>query len=405
MTVTDARAVVWNASTGAVLASAPVMAQLSAPRCPAQSPNSFYPDCASSPLSAEQDGVAISSDGNELVYATAHSVVQRNLVSGRQTTLAVGQPPTRVLMSADGTRVLVVDNSELRIWTPANGQARTIALPAVPLAAAMDVAGDRAVIGYTNGTTSVWNLMTVTRIAQFAKNSPPGNGQLDSEPLQVAISSDGAMIATGDTNGQVRLRSVADGRVIAARVLESNPRPDAPTYPVGELRFVNSDRELLALNFPQPGAGDYEPPGVGVVIDVATGAVQSHLSSPARPDPPYEPGVDVSPDGQFVLTGIEGFAPAGQAQGEDAVYDTTTGDKVADLSEAAPAVSQSGVTNLAVENAWSPSGTRLVTASTGIYPCDACGSLADLQAEAKLRIAWETPIAPHTAPPPGNPLG
>ena len=193
--------------------------------------------------------------------------------------------------------------------------------------------------------------------------------------------------------------------MIAARVLESNPRPDAPTYPVGEVRFVNSDKDLLALNFPQPGAGDYEPPGVGVLIDVASGQVRSHLSSPARPDPPYEPGVDVSPDGQFVLTGIEGFAPAGQPQGEDAVYDTTTGDKLADLSEAAPAVSQSGVTNLAVENAWSPSGTRLVTASTGIYPCDACGSLADLQAAAQLRIAWETPIAPHSAPPPGNPLG
>jgi WD40 repeat protein len=358
-----------------------------------------------SPLGAEQNGVAISADGNELVYASGHSIVQRNLVSGRQTMLTASQPPTRVLMSADGTRVLVVADHELRIWTPADGQARTISVNAVPLAAAMDPAGDRAVIGYTNGTSSVWNLSTASRIAQFATNKPPANGQLDSEPLQVAISPDGALIATGDTNGQVRLRSVADARLIAHFVLESNPRPIAPTYPVGELRFVDAGRELLAMNYPQPLAADYQPPGVGVFIDVASGDVRSHLSSPAQSEAPYEPGMDVSPDGQFVLSGIEGFAPAGQPRGEDAVYDTTTGDKLADLSEAAPAVSQTGVTNLAVENAWSPSGTRLVTASTGIYPCDACGSLADLQAAAQLRIAWETPIGPHSTSPPGNPLG
>ena len=126
VTITDAHAVVWNASSGAVLASVPVTAKLTAPRCPAHSPNSFYPDCASSPLSDEQNGVAISADGNELAYATGDSVVQRDLVSGRQTTFSVSQPPTRVLMSADGTRVLVVDNSELRVWTPADGHAQTI---------------------------------------------------------------------------------------------------------------------------------------------------------------------------------------------------------------------------------------------------------------------------------------
>ncbi len=403
-TVTDLHAVVWNALTGTMLESVPVTVQLSAPHCP-DNANANYPDCLPSPLGAEQNGVAISADGNELAYASGHSVVERNLVSGRQMTLTLTQPPTRVLMSADGTRVVIVADNALRVWTPADGQTKTISVSAVPLAAAVDITGDRAVLGNTDGTTSVWNLTNGTRIAQFATD-PVLNDQQDPEPLQVAISSDGAMIATGDTNGLVRLRSVADGRLIASHVLKSDPSANATTYPTGELRFVDSGHGLLAVNYPQIQAGDSSPPGIGVLINVSTGTVKSRLSSPAQSIPPFEPGLDVSDDGQFVLTGIEGFAPAGQQQGEDAVYDAATGDKLADLSEAAPPVSQAGLPgNLAVENAWSPTGTRLVTASTGIYPCDACGSLADMQAQAKLRIAWETPIEPHSTPPTGNPLG
>ena len=296
-----------------------------------------YPDCLSSPLAAEQNGVAISTNGNELAYATGHSVVERNLVSGRQTTLTLTQLPTRVLMSADGTRVLVVADNALRVWTPADGQTKTISVSAVPLAAALDTAGDRAVIGNTDGTTSVWNLTNGTRIAQFAKDPVLPNDQQDPEPLQVAISSDGAMIATGDTNGLVRLRSVAERT--ADRESRAHERPERERHDL-------SDRGTSLREFgPWTSRGELPADPGGRLLATrnrrahqrSTGTVDSRLSSPAQSMPPFEPGLDVSGDGQFVLTGIEGFAPAGQQQGEDAVYDATTGDKLADLSEAAPA--------------------------------------------------------------------
>ena len=54
---------------------------------------------------------------------------------------------------------------------------------------------------------------------------------------------------------------------------------------------------------------------------------------------------------------------------------------------------------------WSPDGARLL-AGNSIYPCDACGSLAELQAAAASRIAWARPLSTASDhPPTSNPYG
>ena len=54
---------------------------------------------------------------------------------------------------------------------------------------------------------------------------------------------------------------------------------------------------------------------------------------------------------------------------------------------------------------WSPDGARLL-AGNSIYPCDACGPLAELQAAAATRIAWARPLSTVSDhPPTSNPYG
>ncbi len=130
------------------------------------------------------------------------------------------------------------------------------------------------------------------------------------------------------------------------------------------------------------------------------------MSAPSQFGVPYNPGIGVSDDGQYVLTGVEGFAPPGQAQGANAVYSLSGGAKLADLSNTIGHAPAYGYVepNLAVSQAWSPDHTRLVTGAAGVFACDACGSLKQMQAIAAQRIAWRTAISPTGTPPPGRPL-
>jgi WD40 repeat protein len=313
----------------------------------------------------------------------------------------------RVAFDAAGDQLLVASSDALRIVAPtALNSVRTIHMPEAPIDAVISADGSRVATSHSDGTTAVWDVSSGTRFANYPRNQVKSGGLPNPVVLHVALAANGKLLATGDSNGVVVLRDTITDQVIGSQTLIVSPLPDAPTFPVAQLAFANSDHALLAVNYPQPEAGDYQPPGVAMLISTASGQITGRLGAPSKPGPPYNPGVGVSDDGQYVLTGVEGFAPSGQTQGPDAVYSVAGGAKLADLSNTVGRAPVSGYVepNLAVSRAWSPDHTRVVTGATGVFACDACGSLKQLQAIAAQRIAWQTAIGSADTPPAGRPL-
>jgi WD40 repeat protein len=334
-------------------------------------------------------------------------VLVRDLRNGATQTMPVSSQPMRIAFDTAADELLVASSDALRIVAPAAvNSVRTIHLPEAPIDAVISADGSRVATSHSDGTTAVWDVSSGSRFANYPRNPVTAGGQPNPVVLHVALSANGKVLATGDSNGVVMLRDTITDKVIGSQTLIVSPLPDAPTYPVAELAFVDADKALLAVNYPQPQAGDYQPPGVALFVDTATGHVTDQLGAPSKPGAPYNPGLGVSDDGQYVLTGVEGFAPSGQAQGPDAVYSVSGGDKLADLSDIVGRVPVYGYVepNLTVSRPWSPDHTRLVTGATGVFACDACGSLKQLQAIAAQRIAWRTAIGPSDPPPAGHPL-
>jgi hypothetical protein len=56
------------------------------------------------------------------------------------------------------------------------------------------------------------------------------------------------------------------------------------------------------------------------------------------------------------------------------------------------------------EDPWSPDGIDLLAGARGIYTCDACGSVSQLQDAAARRTAWQQPLSvANDMPPRTNP--
>ena len=175
-------------------------------------------------------------------------------------------------------------------------------------------------------------------------------------------------------------------------------------YPVTELSFAGNGSLVVAVNYPQIAVGDSEPPGSGLILDASTGRVVTMLDSPAQNNPPVSPGVALSPGGDFVLGGVEGFAPAGEKSGSDAVYGLTGGEEFTDLQNTVTTAPAFGgiAPNLVPVSPWAPDGIHLLTGNAGIYTCDSCGSLAQMQSIAQSRLQWAVPLTPTHDDPPSN---
>ena len=158
---------------------------------------------------------------------------------------------------------------------------------------------------------------------------------------------------------------------------------------------------LLAVDYPQAGSG-VNPPGSASVLNSATGQVVAAYRSPPPLAAPVDPAAALSADGNFLFSGALGLTPSAPG-GMQATYQISDGQLMADLQTAAepPTTAYSELP----AQPWSPDGARLL-AGNSIYPCDACGSLAELQAAATSRIAWAEPLSMVSDHPPNsNPYG
>jgi hypothetical protein len=155
------------------------------------------------------------------------------------------------------------------------------------------------------------------------------------------------------------------------------------------------------VDWPLTGSG-VNAAGSASVLSLATGQVVAAYRSPVPLEAPVDPAAALSADGNFLFGGAPGLAPSAPG-GIEAAYQLAGGQLVTDLQTAAepPTVSYSELP----AQPWSPDGARLI-AGNSIYPCDACRSLAELQAAATSRIAWAQPLSMVSDHPPNsNPYG
>jgi WD40 repeat protein len=208
-------------------------------------------------------------------------------------------------------------------------------------------------------------------------------------PLRVALSVNGAVVASGNADGTVSLWDVATGRRITVQRVS--------TWPIVELGTAAGGSRLLAVDWPQAGTGT-NPAGTGAVLDAATGHIIARYSSPAPFIAPVNPGAALSPDGSFLFAGALGLAPAAPG-GIAAAYQVSSGETMENLQAATePATSQY---RSFPAQPWAPDGAKLL-AGNALYACAACGSLAELQAAAMSRIAWARPLSASSDHPPAT---
>jgi len=248
--------------------------------------------------------------------------------------------------------------------------------------------------GRTGGgkTVSVWNTANGRLIRTFrpvTSSARPGQFRFTPIPLRVAITGNGDVVASGDSDGAVCLWNIATGKLIAVDTLSE--------YAIVELNSAASGSPFLAVDWPDVVSGVI-PPGTGHVLDPSTGKVLASLKYPETPVPIINPGAALSADGGFLLAGVTGLAPAPPG-GFETAYQVATGQTMASLQSAVEsgsvAYSESPV------RPWAPAGDE-VLAGTAIYPCDACGTTATLRAAAASRIAWSQPLSVSDDHPPAT---
>jgi hypothetical protein len=168
---------------------------------------------------------------------------------------------------------------------------------------------------------------------------------------------------------------------------------------IAELSFSASGDALVAVNFPI--GGNFTPPAAAAVFRASDGSVLDRYESPST-GAARQPGASLSPNGAFLLTGVLGLAPSPPG-GDVAIYEVAGGRPVLDLRNA----TRPGFDRYDAPvpfDAWSPDG-RQVLVGSAVYSCPACGSLSDMQAVARTRIAWSKPLSSaNDAPPPGDPF-
>jgi hypothetical protein len=99
-----------------------------------------------------------------------------------------------------------------------------------------------------------------------------------------------------------------------------------------------------------------------------------------------------------MFAGALGLAPTAPG-GIAAVYQVSSGETMENL-QAVTEPTTSSYRSLPAQP-WAPDGAELL-AGNALYACDACGSLAKLQAAAASRIAWAQPLSAGSDHPPAT---
>lgn len=338
--------------------------------------------------------VAVSPDGRYAAYGVRGSVVTQRLASRGRSLLAVPGGVRGLEFTNAGT-LLVMSAKAVYVWHPFSHQSpRFFAIPSGVVDAELSQNGQRLATVDGGGTVSVWEVKAGRRLRTFRPQPAPSLAYFGAAPVRAALNTNGSVVAVGDTYGRAYLWDVASGHLIAQHLLAAN-------WPIVELSSAGDGSRFIAVNFPQAGSG-LNPPGTAEVLDAGSGQVLGEYSSPGPSLAPINPGVALSPDGSFLLSGDLGLSPSPPG-GYQGVYQVDSGSAMTGLQD----VRQSPLASYASSPAqpWSPDGTKIISANA-IYVCDACGGLHSLQAEAVSRLAWAKALsAKDDRPPRTNPYG
>jgi|GEM_PF-2234704 len=417
--------VTWSSTTGAVNSQVSLPADIAAAGVPCVGAMKYVEFCDLTPppslvtnlpsrtvLSPVSVAVAVNSDATRIAYAQPTGVAVVDAAGHVVARIATNSPPTGVEFARGVDELLVMTNKALWVWTP--GTARPIQIPQArpPIDAQLSADGSTVAAAQIGGVIGVWSAVT-GRAKALLRPSAKVRAQYSGPipiPLRVALSPDGSTVAGGTLWQTVSIWNVSSGRLIAVKAVQT-PRDfeiggfgGSGPFPIAELAFNSDGSRLLAVDFPQIGAGDFQPPGVATVFNPATGAVIAGFQSPARALPAVNPGAALSPDGSFLFAGLLGLSPTPPG-GDQAVYEVA-GENTLALNlpgVGLPPLSTVFDAPVAAEP-WSPDGVDLLAGPKGIYTCDACGSLAQLQDAAARRAAWQQPLSvTHDNPSSSNP--
>jgi len=398
--VTGVTVLLWHAATGVVAASyrLPAPPRLGSTTCPPAQQGTF---CEFGSPAQEFSGFTVSPDGQHFAYVGTGGVVARSFDGGPTRVLRLPAPATGVTFAGPADDLVVKTNQAVDIWRPFGDRHLTrIPQPSAPLDAELSADGNRLGTANAGGFTMLWDASTGRLVARFVPHPVRSDIVGAPMPVRVAVNSDGTELAVGTDHGSVDLWQVQGHRLLTTQVMRNSVTPDV--YPVAELSFAGNGSYVVAVNYPQIGAGDAVPPGSALVLAAATGRTVAVLSSPGQTDPPINPGVALSPDGLYVLGGVEGFAPATAEAGNDAVYNLAGSQELANLQNTltqAPPVYPI-TPNLIPVSPWAADGIQLLTGGPAIYACDSCGSLAQMQSIAQLRLTWAVPLTRARDDPP-----
>lgn len=400
--------VTWSSSSGVATGKLPLPADINAATVSCNPGLRVVSDCVLGPppnlvthiptgaFPADVDvAVAVSPDDKLIAYAQPGAVLVIDRAGHHVARLPVSSPVTGLEFARSSDVLLVMSNRSLWVW---RGGVRTVAIPQAspPIDAELDRDGGTVASAQTGGLVGVWSTTSGQSLALLrpsAINKPQFAGGADHSPvpLRVALSPDGAIVAAGTAWQTVSIWTVADHHLIAARVA-INPGAGqnslANGWPIDELAFSDDGSRLVAADYPQPGAGDAEPPGTAAVFDSQSGQLVAAFQSPGPLGAAVNPGVALSPNGGFLFSGVTGFSPRPPG-GIQAVYQVgAQGTLGVDLENAGFAPLGTTVDDPVPADPWSPDGLHLLVGARGIYACDACGSVPQLQGAAQRRAGW-----------------
>jgi WD40 repeat protein len=419
--------VTWESSSGAVIREVRLPADITAAKVPCTQALQAVEYCGLTPppdlvtrvptgafLSDVDVAVAISPDGDLIAYAQPGGVSVVSAGGRVVTRIPLSSPVTGLEFARGGDVLLAVANRSLRIWRPRT-RAVTIAQASPPIDAELSWDGSTVAAAQVAGQVGVWSSssghpLALLRPAPIVKPAFAAGADRLPLPLRVALSPDGSIVAAGTSWQTVSIWNVATHRLIAAKLVTT---PDAgqknsggvTQWPIDELSFSDDGSRLLAVDFPQPGVGDSLPPGTATLFDSHSGQIVDAFQSPGPLGAAVSPGVALSPSGGYIFGGVVGFSPTPPG-GVQAVYPVQSHGTALDLENAGLAPLASPQDDPVPADPWSPDGLHLLAGSRGIYVCDSCGSLPQLQGAAERRTGWSHPLSiADDLVPRGGPLG
>ncbi len=298
---------------------------------------------------APLSSAAYSPDGTRVVTASEDKTVRLwDVATGKEIVFLRGHTAAvnSAAYSPDGTRVVTAsDDKTAQVWDVATGAPNVILRghDGQVYSAAYSPDGTRIVTASEDKTARLWDAATGRQIAVFIGH--------DGLVFSAAYSPDGTRIATASEDRTARLWDAVTGKQIAV-LSGHNDRVFSAAFSPNGTRIATASRDKTAR-----------------LWDAATGKQVAVLRG--HDDAVWRAAF--SPDGTRVVTA--------SADGTARIWDAATGAEIAVLRGNDSQTSSVGLTDTVYSAAFSPDGTRVVTASQ-----DAAARLWDVGAIPKGNI-------------------